>query len=391
MAIPEQAAHTELLRIPLGRRIGEIMEERGEAFSIRAFSSRVGLNRETLRLMILGARPILPNDLHKIINGLGLEVERLKQIDTLADEQELQALLRTQKNLRRVVQLAEKLASNSLGITEKCNALNNLGRALFISRQYNQAHDAWLTAYSIAERIQEKYGDGELVHKITVNLLLTYSERKEYSNIEVLLGKAEKYFADDPMKLGFVYYTRMRMSHHQGDIAQAKEHANTALNLYRQTYDHGQIGNAEISAAYLEYLTGDYSESEKLLKSAISHLEDYGQMLMLAVKEYTKCLIKLDRCDDAIQTATTYLPNASEYTEFEGKLKILISVAGGDVAWATGVAEDIKYLPKVRYYACRYLISYYKERNDDGMLLRYYNKADALLKVRNHILDEEDF
>jgi hypothetical protein len=42
------------------------MAEKGDAFSIRAFAERIGMNRETFRLTLIGERPITLSTLEKV-------------------------------------------------------------------------------------------------------------------------------------------------------------------------------------------------------------------------------------------------------------------------------------------------------------------------------------
>ena len=49
---------------------------KGEAYSIRSFSQKLGISREYLRLMVTGSRSIPPKMLEKIAAGLGVSVIR---------------------------------------------------------------------------------------------------------------------------------------------------------------------------------------------------------------------------------------------------------------------------------------------------------------------------
>lgn len=103
------------LDIPLGRRIAEIMKEKGSAYSLQAMGKRIGLSRETLRLMLHGGREIYDFELKKICSDLKMSVERIKQQDTWLMHSELQQLLKHEgRDPKRALEIANHLllASN---------------------------------------------------------------------------------------------------------------------------------------------------------------------------------------------------------------------------------------------------------------------------------------
>ncbi|TCP59019.1 helix-turn-helix protein [Tumebacillus sp. BK434] len=57
-------------KIPLWLRIREIMKERGSSYSLTAVSARLGISRETLRLMLSGEREIHTFELKTIAEDL---------------------------------------------------------------------------------------------------------------------------------------------------------------------------------------------------------------------------------------------------------------------------------------------------------------------------------
>lgn len=114
--------------VPLGQRIGEIMEERGASYSLRAFGSRIGMSKDTLGRIVSGERVSTPSETERIADGLKMTIERLKQEDIKDDLLELEALLHSRKNRKRAMTLARGVAAVSMGMTERCHALNLLGK-----------------------------------------------------------------------------------------------------------------------------------------------------------------------------------------------------------------------------------------------------------------------
>ncbi|PWK15976.1 helix-turn-helix domain-containing protein [Tumebacillus permanentifrigoris] len=376
-------------KIPLGRRIGEIMEEKGDAFSIRAFSTRIGMNREILRVIIAGERTILPSELERIAEGLGISLERLKQLDTMHMEQELKALMNSKQDLKRALDLANQLVLVARGASEKCISLYSLGKVHYLSQQYDEAHQIWLDALPFAEKIQQKSGENNLYHLVTANLMLSYTVRKEYSNVEVMLKTVESVFLDAPEKIGSVYYTRMRIMQHTGNHTEARKYSYLCLEQFKLTKDDYQIGLALINAADCDYRLGDFETSVELLKAACVRLEDVPHFQIVAGKDLAKTLLKLGRCTEALQIIETYLPRAVDYPDYRGKLLILYSIATNDISYAEGVTKDAQFALKVRLLAYKYLMNHYKEQRDACTLLRYYEEAE-LLSAPNYDYLEED-
>ncbi|MGB8956126.1 MAG: helix-turn-helix transcriptional regulator [Tumebacillaceae bacterium] len=133
--------------IPLGRRIGEIIEAKGPAFSGRALSKRIGLGKDILYRVINGERYISPSELELVAAGLRMSVQRIKQEDTRKDVEELRRLLQNLEDLERALRIAEKLVSVAIGISERCTMLNYLGWANYELKNYDVAHQHWLKAY----------------------------------------------------------------------------------------------------------------------------------------------------------------------------------------------------------------------------------------------------
>ena len=108
----EHTVGTSIGKIPIGRRISEALQERGEAFSIRAFAERIGINRETFRTILKGERAITLPELERVVAGLRITEERLRQMDTFKKQEELEALLKANERTKVMMLRALTLANN---------------------------------------------------------------------------------------------------------------------------------------------------------------------------------------------------------------------------------------------------------------------------------------
>ncbi|MBL0387280.1 helix-turn-helix transcriptional regulator [Tumebacillus sp. ITR2] len=395
MSTVEHILDTDLNRIPLVRRILELMNEKGDAFTIRGFASRLGISREYLRLMTTGERPISPAMLERIAHGLGVTVERLKQKDTVKQEQDLQVLLngkrRTKTTLARANKLATELMGVAFGATERAYSLNNLGRVQYLQMNYEEAHRTWLRALDYAKTLQTDYGDSHLLHLVTANLMITHIIRKEYTGIEDMLSLVEGVFADHPEALGLAQSARMKMQEERGNLDLAKAHAYRALEFFQKTDNEKQIGTALINVAYIEYLLGNYDKSSEVLRSAIDGIREYDDILIHVVKDYVKALMKKRDYQKVVEIVKEYETLAKDFPDFSGRLKIMYSVAADEPSIAESVANNKDMSYQVRHWACKCLMEYYYLKGDADSAIRYYEKVRIYSNTKSEFLDEEGF
>lgn len=369
------------------------MKEKGEAYSIRGFATKLGVNRELLRNMLNGTRTIVPSELQQIAKGLGISVERLKQMDTVKRELELEAILqaksRTKPMMMNANSLAKELAEFAIGATERGYSFNNLGRVQYLLRHYDEAHESWMVAMKFAKEIHEDCNDSKLLYLVTANLMLTHTIRNEYSNIEDMLHVVEKAFADNPRAMGLTHYTRMKMHEARGNIDRARKHAYLSLENYEQTYDALQIGIAMINIAHFESLLLNFTEAAKVLSNAINILHPYGYSLVFSVNEYVKVLLKRGERGTAKDLIFSYQEKSKLYPDLHNKLLISRTVAERNPIFAERVSNDSDSSFEVRLLAYKCLIEYYSSIDDAESVLRYYKKGRLLSGKHSEFFDWE--
>ncbi|KEO85122.1 helix-turn-helix domain-containing protein [Tumebacillus flagellatus] len=395
MSTVEHLIETDLNRIPLVRRILEIMSEKGDAFTIRAFAARLGISREYLRLMTNGERPIAPAMLTKIAEGLGMTVVRLKQLDTVKQEQELQAFLkgkaRTKVMIERAESIAFELVRLAQGATERAYSLKNLGRVQFLKQKYDDAHQTWLQALELAKSVYEKFEDTTLLHPITENLMISYCIRKEFSGAEEMLQHVERVAATNFKALGMIAYTRMRIQEMRGEIKLAREYAYRSLEYFQRTENSKQIGTAYINVAHFEFETGDYRASANALEQAMKYAEGFEDILVHVVKDYVKTLLKLREFESARSVIQTHENMAKDYPLYWGKLQIMKTVAFDDPSFADRLVQDGSANVQIRYFASKCLLEFYALKGNAEMALSYYEKVRIFSNTKSEFLEEVGF
>jgi tetratricopeptide (TPR) repeat protein len=333
----QTVASQEFSSIPIGQRIGEIMEEKGGAFSIRAFSQRLFMSKDMLTRIIQGVRPVSPSELESIAKGLSESVERIKQTDTSKKSEELQRLLRTKYDPKRALLLAIECMELAVGITERFEAGNSLARAYFALGMYEQSHEVWLGAIDLAQKIYQKVGTSDRLYNILSNLMISYTNRKEYSHLAEIMRQIEPVFRDQPNKLGAICYSKAKIAEQAGSKDEPKRNLYQSLSYFETTGDRNVIGRAELNVGYFEYKSKNYEVAKSLLERAIERLGDDVPILLIAIKAYVQVLLKLGQCERGNQLLETYFPRTEEYPEVRAKFCLLRAIANQDEQSAKAV------------------------------------------------------
>jgi hypothetical protein len=202
---------TLLDKIPLSRRIHEIMKDKGRHYSISAMASRVGVNRETLRKMLVGQREIYRYELEKICGDLKLPVARVLQEDTRNDGEHLIYLLDRQQDTAKAVDLSEKLLQNVCGLSERCVAYCRLARAHFFDHSYDKAYSYITEAHALAIEISKTYKDEGVLYDVLSIMVVVYTAKQEYATASLLLEQVEHLFKSDPNRLAALSYLHAKV------------------------------------------------------------------------------------------------------------------------------------------------------------------------------------
>ncbi|TCP55809.1 hypothetical protein EV586_103464 [Tumebacillus sp. BK434] len=379
--------------LPLGRRIAEIMKEKGKAFSQQAIANKMGISRETVRLMLTGERVILPHELNQIASFLKVPVERIKQEDTYFEVKELSTLLDKLGDKHRALELAQRIANVAIGVTERCEALNHLGNAYYDLQKYEEAHASWLLAYHEATEIKERYKETEFLFNVTKNLMISFAARKEYTHLSNIISELEPIFDLQPEYSGALCYSYAMIEYEKGNIEATKQRLYQSLEYYIQTGDRINIGIAERNVGFIEFVTSNYEKSKEYFELALPKLEKYDYSYWVTVKDYSKTLIKLGILEHAKQQITTALEIAgtSGLLELEGKLMLLLGRIDHTPEHAKKVVSNCAYGSKVRDLGCKYLMEYYKRAGEAELFMKYHELSESIRgDSYMDLIEEED-
>lgn len=376
--------------IPIGRRIGEIMEEKGAAFSQRSFGPRVGLSKDTLGRIIDGERHVRPSELQRVAEGLSLSLSRLKQEDTISIQNELEDLLISKRDLNRALLLAEKLLGIGIGVTERCDCAVFYARTVYALGQYDVAHEYLLQAYRDAEKIYEKYQETDRLYDVLSKLLITFVIRKEFSHLSEILSRIDPIFESNPERMGSICFSKAMIAEQFGHYEEVRKNLYRSLELYQMTGRKNDIGRAEQNVGHFEFKQKNYEVAKSYLFDSITNLQDDTFNQLIAIKSYAKTLLKLED----FETATVWLEKAlhalEQYPELKGKFYLLLALAKKDVSYADAIFLIPNAGKKVLRLTCKYLTQHYLKLGDSNAVMKYSMIAERYTLNHSDIIDEED-
>lgn len=383
--------YTALDQIPIGRRIRELMAEKGNYYSLAAMSKRLGTNRETFRSMLNGQREIYSYELEKISRDLKVSIERITQLDCKFEGMRLIDLLDKQSFPEEAVEIATQLFRLSNGITERGFALLRLGRAYYFNKSYEQAYDSLMDGYKLAVQIEKEYGDKNLYYHVLNIRMHVCTALGNFLDASKALTELESLFKENSTQLAAISYQQAKMKERANDLQSAKRFAYESTQHALHTQKRTLIGKTKVNAAHYEYLSENYIKARELLEDAVCELDEDIASQHIAMKELIKSLLKLGKSEEADSLAQTVLVNLGDQgktSELEGKLLLLRSRARNIPDYAVRVCNDERYAINLRYMACRFLMQYYRSEGDSINFIHYYEVGEELSPNSSDILDE---
>lgn len=368
--------------IPLGRRIREIMKEKGAAFTNTALAIRMGSSRDTIRRMLMDERELFKYELEKISEALGESVSRILQEDVSELVNEIESLLARTFDLHQGVELAEKFFHLSIGATERCKANIYMGKVFFQSRRYEMAHPYRVEAHRLATEIKDTYGESELFDMTTIDLITSFTVRKDYANAHVLLDVAQKVLNDNPKRLGAIQYSLAMIAYNAGRHEEARDQLYGSLESFKRTLDEREIGQALHNVAFIEFELRNFDTAKELFEQAIQTLAEFEKVQLISLKDYARLHHNIGDRQHAIQLIEQALAQADKLStppDLHSKLLLLHSIYTGSKEGALNVLDLPDAGDQMKFYACQYLMDYYCRKGDSLLLMEYYKRADAFL------------
>ncbi|ARU59962.1 hypothetical protein CBW65_01965 [Tumebacillus avium] len=380
----------------LGQRIMEIMEEKGRAFTQQALANRIGMNRVTLSKKLHGEREFYLFELRRIADAFHISLERLLKADIAEEEAELEELFKTHTDFFRAFDIAQKLVHLAIGITERGKSLNDLGRAFYYLKKYDEAYSVWKECYLYAKQLSEQYRDSNLLMRVVSNLMLTYTVRKEYSNLAEMITQIEPALSNDPARAAFINYSLALIAENQGNSDEARTKYQKSLEYYSIWDSKNDLARAWHNTATFEYRQSNFEVAERYFEMALPLLLPKAQDALVCIKEYSKALIKLGKYDKADQLLHQGLTLQGDErfgspNIYRAKLQILLSIIKNDPTYAKAVLNMDNVNDKTKSFAARFLFDFYESKDDSSQAIHYYRIVRQLTDGVGAIIDEEDF
>ncbi|HEU4963992.1 MAG TPA: helix-turn-helix transcriptional regulator [Bacilli bacterium] len=381
--------------VPQGRRICEIMEEKGDAYSLRALGRRIGMSKDMLHRCITGDRYIKPSELERIAEGLGISVARLLMEDVTKEREELKRLLTSMKNPKRALELAKIVAEPAVGVSERCEALNDLGRAYYLLHRYEEAHKVWLEAYPFAIQIQEKYAESTFLYHVVSNILLAAAMRKDYTAMLEIKSKALPALETHPRHAGTICYALAKIEEDLSNYSDAKTYYYEALNHFSRCDMLEYVAGSKHNIACFEFRRNNLKQSREFFLEALQMFPENTIERVRCHKELSKTLIRTGQLAEAEQHLRQALfhvdrCDVEDRDEYIAKINILLSRATSDPTYASHIAQDSNIELKYREVACNYLVHLYEMKEDAAQMIVWQRQLNQLSGRKYDVIDEED-
>jgi tetratricopeptide (TPR) repeat protein len=364
-------SHTAADSIPLGRRITEIMMDKGAAFTISAMAKRLDINRETYRLMLKGEREIYTFELDKIAADLKVPVERILQQDTVLMSKQIFELLNYKSSdFHLGLKLSKQLAEVAIGYTERSVAANNIGTAYYHLRDFDQAVESFEKALPEAKFIMDKYGDAEVFWWLTANILNVRTSKKDYQGVQDVLLVAETFFNEDPRTLAIICYDwAMLLEEWKDDHEGARNKHYQSLANYEQIGNPLSIGRSKHHIALFEYRQNKYDKAIELFHSALEifRQQDHLYMRVIIGRDYGRALLRMERHQTAAEIISESLAQIAdeEYTDLAAQLYLLLAIATDEPQHADQIITESLGSISIQKIAGKFLVEYEERRGDE--------------------------
>ncbi|PWK13477.1 tetratricopeptide repeat protein [Tumebacillus permanentifrigoris] len=371
-----------ITKVPIGRYITEILYSRN--LTPHYLSQKVDFGKkDTVYSCLRDERRLSPNELQQISDILHVPIERLKQTDLEQEAFELRLLVRSKQRSPRAIDLGLKLQKLALGWTEKFDILNDLGSAYYYMDKFPQAHQAWLEALPLAEKIRDTFSETDRLYMVTNNLILTYTQKQDFSALTYLLDKVETAFTfSNPKRAGLLATSSAIIATEMGDYEKAQQKWQEAFEQFERTNDQSLIGKGYHNLAYYEFRVGNFAESHRLFAKALHALTPDPIPHLIAIGDYLKTLIKLKETDTALHmiAVARSIRELESLPDLQAKFHILESVATGNPQLAESVLQITEAGPHLKLMACKWIMHHLSHQGDADKLLRYYKKAEQFDK-----------
>ncbi|ARU62640.1 hypothetical protein CBW65_17925 [Tumebacillus avium] len=347
--------HTVVDNIPLWLRIREIMKEQGSSYSLTAMAGRLGMSRETLRLMLSGEREIYSFELEKITQDLKIPLARLLQED-IVELKPAYAILIDQGRLEEAMELAKYRESIAIGLSEKVFSSASVAWVYFWKEEMDTAKGIIHEALAAAEEVNKKYAFQGVLTRVFVVFLNIYTHTEELDKVLGIVERLKPLLHSDPINMGVLYVALAKMKYASFENAEAKMYMYKCLELFIECANRDRIGRAYINTAIAEYADRNYEQAKELLETGKEYWEN-DKVRLLGLKELAKTHLKLREFQAAESLIRTALRTESfeQLMDIKASLIILLSRAAGSTSYAESVAMNLRYPKQARYHAYRHL------------------------------------
>lgn len=379
-------ANTVVDGIPLWRRIRELMKEKGSRYSMTAVANRIGISRETLRLMLNGEREIYMFELEKIAADLKLPVARILQHDIQDLHGQVRESMVSLKEMEAAMELSKRRYERALGLSEKAHALLDIRYLHTFQQQWTEAEQVSLAAQELILQIGLTEEEDELLFKLKNHLVTIYTHTRRYAKGLETLHSMEPLIEKSKTRMISYYHNKGICLYGLFRVQEAKACLYKAAELQQALGMKESLGRVCFFVGYIECRELNYSRAKEMFQESLRYLQT-DIMRVGSAKDLAKVMLKLGerQAAERLIRETLQSETVKQNMEMEARLLILLAKTLDLPYHAEAVAGNAKYPQNMRFLAARFLRLYYRRWFMQGRFKRV--KAVGKMPLRRFSYD----
>ena len=300
-------------------------------------------------------------------------------------------------NLDDALNKAIDFLPKAAGCTEKFQVLNNLGAIYYLMGKYRLSLSNWLEALPHAEVLMETWSESKPLLDVTSNLVLAYTQLKDFSSLGKLLGTIRTRFDKElPSKFkASISYSRSLAALNIQDFETFKEQMFQHLEHSKHTNDHRALAIAMHNVAVMYERVGELEQAVSAYEEVIGRMMGHDDLkgsnyIFIAQKNYAKTLAKLGRTEEFTALVSKLRSELDRQNLPDTKARVLLVQAyyGNEMECAEEVLHSEGLDIVLKKCAVKILLNYCSNSGDEAGLMKYYKIGDEIgLSPKNEVED----
>lgn len=302
-----------------GERLQEVMNELGFS-KPNSFAKSIGMSHSTFGRILKDERPMTESS--TIASGLGLTVERLLGVDMKKEIEKMNNLI--ESNPRKAIEIGELIRELCVGVTERVDLLNCLGKAYRKVNDFKACAEIWQKTLDIL--LEKKRNDVSRIERAVNNVIFAYGKTQEIEKRIDVVNSVESILSDDLTLKAKLLYTKGATQKLMLKYQDAFISIQSAINIYKELNNKQYIGRCLTLMGEIYYLQGEYSKALDMLNlSKERAFKDEFQFVQYYTELYIKVCVMLSLFIEALMLAkqVSEILGESKFNDVNDNGKIL--------------------------------------------------------------------